>query len=309
VSRVPLLTAGTQSVAPGHSRAYVVRGASTEEGLTARIETFEIDAPSGATINLLGDVTFGYKVRCRHLTQRAVIDHGPSTGVGRPAHGREGHVRHLCAPALFPTPTSLTCPRAVNGNGHQLLGQGDQYWDGQGGSGGKTKPAPLLRINHSGTFKNVVVKNSPMRAVAVGGASIVVDGVTVDNCAWRGRGVDRDGERLRGVDSGRGYEGRAQHRWVRCLLRWSGHDPELEGPRAGSVRSSFDAERDSYVRVCADDCLAINRGTGITFKNNVCTGPTHGISIGSINSNTVVKTVRPTLPLRVGIAPHAPRRS
>jgi polygalacturonase len=101
-----------------------------------------------------------------------------------------------CArPALVPTSTSLTQPRAVNGNGHQLLGQGDQYWDGQGGSGGKTKPAPLLRINHSGTFKNVIVKNSPMRAVAVGGASIVVDSVTVDNCTWRGRGVGKDNDR------------------------------------------------------------------------------------------------------------------
>jgi hypothetical protein len=29
-----------------------------------------------------------------------------------------------------------------------------------------------------------------------------------------------------------------------------------------------------------DDCLAINRGTGITFKNNYCSGG-HGISIVS----------------------------
>ena len=32
-----------------------------------------------------------------------------------------------------------------------------------------------------------------------------------------------------------------------------------------------------------DDCLAINRGTTITFQNNKCSGG-HGISIGSISS-------------------------
>lgn len=52
-----------------------------------------------------------------------------------------------------------------------------------GGGGGVTKPAPLLRINHSGTFKNTIIKNSPQRGVAIGGAGIVVDNVTVDNGA------------------------------------------------------------------------------------------------------------------------------
>jgi hypothetical protein len=65
-----------------------------------------------------------------------------------------------------------TCPSEPNLNGLQ---------DGEGTGGGVTKPAPLLRINHSGTFKNVIVKNTPARAVAVGGKSITVDTVTVDN--------------------------------------------------------------------------------------------------------------------------------
>jgi len=39
-----------------------------------------------------------------------------------------------------------------------------------------------------------------------------------------------------------------------------------------------------------DDCLAINRGTNIVFTGNSCTGG-HGISVGSISSNTVVSTV------------------
>lgn len=40
-----------------------------------------------------------------------------------------------------------------------------------------------------------------------------------------------------------------------------------------------------------DDCLAINRGNKITFSGNTCTGPTHGISIGSITSDTTVSNV------------------
>lgn len=40
-----------------------------------------------------------------------------------------------------------------------------------------------------------------------------------------------------------------------------------------------------------DDCLAINKGTNITFQNNKCSGG-HGISIGSIKSDVTVSTIR-----------------
>jgi len=39
-----------------------------------------------------------------------------------------------------------------------------------------------------------------------------------------------------------------------------------------------------------DDCLAINTGTNIVFKNNSCTNG-HGISIGSISSDVTVSNV------------------
>ena len=39
-----------------------------------------------------------------------------------------------------------------------------------------------------------------------------------------------------------------------------------------------------------DDCLALNKGTGINFINNFCSGG-HGISIGSIQTGSVVKCV------------------
>lgn len=39
-----------------------------------------------------------------------------------------------------------------------------------------------------------------------------------------------------------------------------------------------------------DDCLAINKGTNITFQRNSCTGG-HGISVGSISSDAVVQGI------------------
>ncbi len=40
-----------------------------------------------------------------------------------------------------------------------------------------------------------------------------------------------------------------------------------------------------------DDCLAINKGTNITFQNNHCSGG-HGISIGSITSSVTVSNIK-----------------
>lgn len=40
---------------------------------------------------------------------------------------------------------------------------------------------PMLRINMGGTFSNIQLVNSPGRAVAIGGSSLVVDSVTVNN--------------------------------------------------------------------------------------------------------------------------------
>ncbi|KZP16733.1 glycoside hydrolase family 28 protein [Athelia psychrophila] len=139
-----------------------------------------------------------------------------------------------------------------NGAGFSLLGNGDQYWDGEGTGGGKTKPAPLLRINHSGTFKDTIIKNSPARGISVGGASIVVDTVTVDNTDGDALGANTDG-----------------------------FDVSSDGPV--TIQNSKVHGQ--------DDCLAINRGNDITFTGNTCTGPTHGISVGSITSDTTVSNV------------------
>ncbi|KAF8308924.1 glycoside hydrolase family 28 protein [Clavulina sp. PMI_390] len=178
--------------------------------------TLEIDAPDGATITMNGDISFPYY--------------------------------QWAGPLMIVKGNSVT----FNGNGHSLKGNGDQYWDGEGTSGGSTKPAPLLRINHSGTFTNTIVKNAPARGVAIGGANVVVSSVTVDNSDGDSLGKNTDG-----------------------------FDVSSDGPV--TIQSSKVHGQ--------DDCLAINRGNKITFTGNTCTGPTHGISIGSIKSDTTVSNV------------------
>ncbi|QRV99630.1 polygalacturonase [Ceratobasidium sp. AG-Ba] len=106
-------------------------------------QTFEIDAPTGATINLLGNVTFG--------------------------------VASWGGPLFLLTGTNIQ----FNGNGHTFNGQGEQYWDGLGATG-TTKPHPMM--NSSGNFTNLIVKNSPQQCFSFGNkAALVVSKVTVDN--------------------------------------------------------------------------------------------------------------------------------
>ncbi|KAG8731510.1 hypothetical protein FRC11_003954 [Ceratobasidium sp. 423] len=108
-------------------------------------ETFSISAPTGATINLLGDVTFGYE--------------------------------EWAGPLFQLSGTDIT----FNGNGYTFDGQGDLYWDGLGSSG-STKPHPMMKIKSSGTFTNLTVKNSPQQCFSFGNdAALMVSKVTVDN--------------------------------------------------------------------------------------------------------------------------------
>ncbi|CAE6478829.1 unnamed protein product [Rhizoctonia solani] len=69
----------------------------------------------------------------------------------------------------------------VNGNDYTFDGQGDQYWDGLGSSG-STKPHPMMKIKSSGTFTDLVVKNSQQQCFSFGNdAALTVSKVTVDN--------------------------------------------------------------------------------------------------------------------------------
>ncbi|KAF7330750.1 hypothetical protein MVEN_02413700 [Mycena venus] len=129
--------------------------AAAEECLTINIagftvpagETFALAPPDGAVVSMTGQITFAFK--------------------------------NWAGPLMTVTGNSIT----FNGNNHNLVGNGDQYWDGLGINGGVQKPDPMLRINMGGTFENVQLVNSPGRAVAIGGSSLTVSGVTVNNAA------------------------------------------------------------------------------------------------------------------------------
>jgi len=186
-------------------------------------ETFALSVPDGAQISLTGTVTFAFK--------------------------------EWAGPLFTLKGNSVT----FNGGGHQFVGNGDQYWDGLGGSGGTTKPDPMMSIGISGTFEDLKVVNSPQRAIAVDGSSLTISGVTVDNSAG------------------------------------AAANSKSGGKPAGANTDGFDvAANDVTITgntvINQDDCLAINRGTTITFSDNSCTGG-HGVSIGSISSSTTVNGV------------------
>ncbi|KAJ6627460.1 glycoside hydrolase [Mycena sp. CBHHK59/15] len=191
-------------------------------------QTFALAPPDGAVVSLTGQITFAFQ--------------------------------NWAGPLMTITGNDIT----FNGNNHNLVGNGDQYWDGQGINGGAQKPDPMLRINMGGTFENLQLVNSPGRAVAIGGSSLTVSGVTVNNAAG------------------------------------AAANSKSAGKPAGANTDGFDVSANNVriqnsVVTNQDDCLAINRGTTIVFTGNTCTGG-HGISIGSISSGFACATAF-TLPI------------
>jgi len=179
--------------------------------------------PDGAVVSLTGQITFAFK--------------------------------NWAGPLMTITGNNIT----FNGNNHNLVGNGDQYWDGLGLNGGVQKPDPMLRINMGGLFENLQIVNSPARSVAVGGSSLTVSGLTINNAAGNAAN-----SRSGGLPAG--------------------HNTDGFDVSANNVRIQ------NSVVSNQDDCLAINRGTNITFTGNSCTGG-HGISIGSIQSAVTVSGI------------------
>ncbi|KAG8973832.1 hypothetical protein FRB90_009873 [Tulasnella sp. 427] len=145
-----------------------------------------------------------------------------------------------------------------NGNGHTFDGQGNSYWDGLGGTG-TTKPK-FLRVTMTGTFTNLKVLNSPINTFSVGtDGPLTISKVTIDDSLG---------------DSA---------------------NSNSNGKAAGHNTDGFDVgSHNLLIKDCVvmnqDDCLAVNKGTNITFQNNKCSGG-HGISIGSISTDAVVSGV------------------
>ncbi|CAE7224497.1 unnamed protein product [Rhizoctonia solani] len=204
-------------------------------------ETFSISAPDGATINVKGDVTFGVKEWSGPLFELS------GTGITCKLFRLE---EIYLTRFLFP----------VNGNGYTFNGQGEEYWDGLGSSG-STKPHPMMKIKSSGTFTNLVVKNSPQQCFSIGNdASLTISKVTVDNSDGNSSNSKSDGQP-------------------------AGHNTD------GFDVSASDVTIEDCTVSNQDDCLAINKGSNIIFKSNSCTGG-HGISIGSVDSDVTVSSIQ-----------------
>ncbi|KAK0188370.1 endopolygalacturonase 2 precursor [Armillaria mellea] len=139
-----------------------------------------------------------------------------------------------------------------DGAGYSFDGNGAKYWDGEGTNGGVDKPHPFLKAP-APTPTSRRVLNSPAQAVSIGNSDgLVFDSITIDNS-------DGDTDDL-------------------------GHNTD------GFDVSADDVTIQNSVVKNQDDCIAINDGSNIIFKNNKCSGG-HGISIGSISSGKSVTDV------------------
>ncbi|QRV81282.1 polygalacturonase [Ceratobasidium sp. AG-Ba] len=147
-----------------------------------------------------------------------------------------------------------------DGNGYTFDGNGPSYWDGLGGNGGVTKPHPMMKIKMSGTYTNVKVLNSPAHVYSVSNpAPLKMSKLTIDNSAGNAPNSKSNGK------------------------------PAAHNTDGFDVSTTDLIIEDSAI-TNQDDCLALNQGSNIVFQRNTCTGG-HGISIGSVSSNVVVKNV------------------
>nr|CCJ09446.1 glycoside hydrolase family 28 protein [Phaedon cochleariae] len=102
-------------------------------------------------------------------------------------------VAHWDGPLMHITGENI---QVIGGTNHLIHGQGELYWDGQGGAGGVTKPQRVFSVKaEGGTFKNINIKNCPMFCVSIMGNDLTFSGFNIDNNDGfkNGRGKNTDG--------------------------------------------------------------------------------------------------------------------
>jgi polygalacturonase len=133
---------------------------------------------------------------------------------------------------------------------------GARWWDGEGDNG-KVKPKFFAAHNLvDSTITSLLIKNTPRQAVSIAGCrNLTITGMTIDNSAGDAGSL---GHNTDGFDIG------------------TSEDVVIDGATVWNQ----------------DDCVAVNSGVNITFKNGFCSGG-HGLSIGSVGgrSNNTVDTV------------------
>ncbi|KAK6592169.1 endopolygalacturonase [Botrytis cinerea] len=136
-----------------------------------------------------------------------------------------------------------------------LNGNGASYWDGEGGSGGKTKPKFFQAHDLTDSLiETLTILNPPVQVFSINGVSnLELAYITVDASAGDSLGKNTDAFDIGASDT--------------VLIEYA------------TVYNQ-------------DDCVAINSGSNIIFKNGYCSGG-HGLSIGSVGgrSNNTVDTV------------------
>ncbi|CAK5273417.1 unnamed protein product [Mycena citricolor] len=217
----------------------VIEGFTVPSGSTLNIE-----AASGATVTMTGDIVFA-KTSCESCSEI-------SYRMGDDA----------CQPLVLSSHSTPTISISTAETIILMQGNGAAYWDGKGTNGGSTKPHPFVKFKGSGTFSFVTVLNSPAQAISVGttGASII-ERVTVDNCAHtpdQAVCVETDG-------------------------RYAAAGASLGHNTDGFDVSASDLTISQCTVINQDDCVAVNKGDNILVEDTTCTG-SHGISIGSIAS-------------------------
>jgi polygalacturonase len=80
-------------------------------------------------------------------------------------------------------------------SGAYLNPDGARWWDGGGGSSGKTKPKFFAAHNLiSSSITDLHIKNTPVQAVSINGVNgLTITGMTIDNSAGDSKGKNTDG--------------------------------------------------------------------------------------------------------------------
>lgn len=139
----------------------------------------------------------------------------------------------------------------VGAAGSVLNPDGARWWDGKGGNGGKTKPKFFAAHNLTdSSVSNLRIENTPVQAVSIAGCDgLTITGITIDDSAG---------------DAGQ-----------------LGHNTD-----GFDIGTSSNVVIDGAEVLNQDDCVAVNSGSNITFRNGVCSGG-HGLSIGSVGGRAL----------------------
>ncbi|KAH6638059.1 glycoside hydrolase [Boeremia exigua] len=146
--------------------------------------------------------------------------------------------------------------------GAVIDGNGAAWWDGQGDNGVE-KPGHFIQVKAAGTqsrIENLFIKNYPAHGFTLGGSYLVVKNVTLDNSA---------GDAPNSLSGGK---------------------PAAHNTDGFNVKATNVLLQDITV-INQDDCVAVSGGAGnVTVRNASCDG-SHGLSIGSVGSDTTIKDV------------------